>query len=187
MKSHITLMAIGAGAIALAVAATAQSDSQIVDGEFTNITLQGGGNIKIQHGDTFRFEDTGGSGDWKLEVKKSTLYLGCERPCRGRGREATITIPVLEGTAIQGGGRIVLSGNFPDVDEFDVAIQGGGQIDADAVTGDEVNAAIQGGGEIFVAATSELNASIMGGGRIAYDGDPKVNKAVMGGGKVVKQ
>lgn len=150
-----------------------------------SVEIKGGGEFLIQKGDTHTFENTGTSEGWQYGYDGDRIVVGCDSACRKSGNsKATITLVELNTIALTGGGSVVVEGAFPAVTEFDVALTGGGDINALSVPADEVNVAIVGGGDISVFAQDELNVSIIGGGSITYDGNPEVNRSIIGGGSV---
>ena len=172
----------------IALSITAYAIAQTTSGDpvapFDGIELLGGADIEIVYGETHAFENTGDDNAWKLRRDGSTLVLDCPKPCRNKKRTAIITTPSLEDLELKGGGDIEVRGAFPPSNVFNIALMGGGDIDAAAITADTVNVAIMGGGDIDVSAIQELNASIMGGGEITYTGSPDVSKTILGGGRI---
>lgn len=152
---------------------------------FDGVSLLGGGEIIIRHGKTHTFLNTGSENAWKISTRDGDLILGCPDPCKGnKQRTAIITTPHLESLSLKGGGDIDIEGDFPDSDNFSIALQGGGDINAYAIDAKSVNVSIMGGGDIKVSASDTLNVSIMGGGDVSYRGSPDVTKSVLGGGDI---
>lgn len=191
MKKILTTLAM-VGVSATLVAAADTETRTIETGEtaelrkFTGVTLEGGGDLTIHHGSEYKVENTGTNHAWNVEIDDGNLKLICPKPCKDKKLEATVTLPKLEALIIAGGGKMDVSGDFPDVEELAIVIVGGGYIDADAVPSDKAEVVITGGGHISVYAKDELDVSIIGGGQVRYKGDPDINKSILGGGLVSK-
>lgn len=161
------------------------SDAVMTMQSFDSVSLHGGGDIVIRHAEEFSFENTGDPDVWKIAIKDEVLTLKCTKPCSGpRDRAALITLPYLENLSIKGGGDITFTGDFPQTDELNISLVGGGDIDAVAIPADDVNISIVGGGDISVSAADKLSVKIIGGGDITYIGSPEVSKSIIGGGTV---
>lgn len=157
----------------------------ITRSDFEGFTLRGGGEVLIQHGQTFAVNPEAEQQGWIIGLDDNVLVAECDRACRNNNADrVVITMPSLDNIAITGGGDMAVEGNFPDTHELNIALVGGGQINALSVHANEVNVSIVGGGDINVAAATELNVSIIGGGEIGYVGSPEVNRSVIGGGAV---
>jgi hypothetical protein len=172
----------------LLVPASAFAAEVVPLAHFDSIGLEGGGNVTVKYGPQQRVTLLKGSSQYtRLRVQDghSLNIEACNDRCpRQYDLEIEIVTPELEAAAISGGGEIVARGNFPGVDSFSVAVNGGGAIDVRAVSAKTVHAAVSGGGGIHLTATSTLNAAVSGGGEIVYSGNPQVNEAVNGGGSV---
>ncbi|MAK60767.1 MAG: hypothetical protein CMK09_07295 [Ponticaulis sp.] len=150
-----------------------------------SVSLRGGGEIIIKRGDVHAFENTGTSEGWQYGYDDGGIVVGCDKDCRRSGdASATVYMTELEDIALTGGGSMRTEGQFDHVRELNLAITGGGEIQAETAPADEVNVSIVGGGEISVAAERELNVSIVGGGQINYLGSPEINRSIIGGGSV---
>lgn len=191
MKKLLTALAIF-GASATLVAAASTETRMIEKGEtaefgkFTGVTLEGGGDLTIKHGDVYKVKNTSSKDAWKVEIEDDKLKLICPKPCKDKKLEATITLPKLETLVIAGGGKMDVSGNFPEVEKLAIVIVGGGYIDADAVPSEKAEVVITGGGNISVYAKDDLDVSIIGGGKVQYKGNPAIDKSILGGGIVTK-
>ena len=157
----------------------------ITQSNFDGLELRGGGDVHIQHGRTFSVNREAEAEGWIVGLDGDTLVLECDRQCRDKNADTiVVTLPSIDNIAITGGGDMMIDGDFPNTNELNIALVGGGDIDARSVQANEVNISIVGGGEIDVAAATELNVSIIGGGEIGYVGSPEVNRSVIGGGQV---
>ncbi len=192
MKMILALAAgIGLSAALIAHAATDKID--VVKGEtlkledVNGVSLQGGGDLIIKKGSSYKFENTSSDSNWVLEYEDGGLKIKCPKPCEGnKDRRATVTLKELKDLSIFGGGKVDVRGNFDDADEFNVVIMGGGYIDADDIPASKVNVVITGGGNISVYAKDELDVAIIGGGKVTYKGSPTIDKSIIGGGMVSK-
>lgn len=190
------LLAIGVAALALSgcIVVKASPDDLFTTSfddqppaKVESLDLRGGLDIVIRQGDRYGFENTGTSEGWKVGYKGDTMVIECDNKCRKSGNvKATVTMPRLENLSVKGGGEVVVEGSFPETNELNISLVGGGEIDTQAVRGREVNVSIVGGGEIDVTALDELNVSIVGGGEINYRGSPEVHRSVIGGGEVTR-
>lgn len=157
----------------------------ITQSHFDGVELRGGGEVIIQHGNTFAVNADAERQGWVVGLDGNTLVVECDDQCRDNNAdEIIVTMASLQNIALTGGGEMTISGNFPDAHELNIALVGGGDIDALSIAADQVNVSIVGGGEIDVAAASELNISIVGGGEIGYRGSPEVSRSVIGAGEV---
>jgi len=157
-------------------------------GHFNAVGLRGGGHVVLKYGKTQSVTLLKGSTQYtsfKLEQGGSLEIDACNNDCPSHyDLEIEIVSPDIDGVAVEGGGEIEASGNFPGQDRLDAAVSGGGGIDVRAISAASVNAAVNGGGRIKVDATGTLSAAVNGGGHITYWGDPQVNQAVSGGGHI---
>jgi hypothetical protein len=85
--------------------------------------------------------------------------------------------------AIKGGGEINVGGSC---DRAVFEISGAGDIDAFELNAEEVEVAIMGAGDVKVNATDQLEVVIRGAGDVLYKGDPEVEKDITGAGSVKK-
>lgn len=181
---RIALVLAAAGLLATpAFAATS-----VPVGHFNQIQLRGGGHVVVKHGGTQSVSLLKGSTQYtKFWIRdgRELVIDACNNSCpHSYDLDIEIVTPDLDGAAIDGGGEIVAQVGFPSRDSFDVAVNGGGDIDIHAISARSVDAAVNGGGDIELTATHALNAAVSGGGDITYHGDPQVDEAVQGGGSV---
>ena len=151
---------------------------------FDGVELRGGGEVLLQHGQSFSINAEAEQQGWIVGLDGNSLVLECDNQCNSNGAAAVVTLPSVDNIALTGGGDLIVSGDFPNAHELNIALVGGGEIDALSVPAEEVNISIVGGGDIDVAAASELNVSIIGGGAIGYRGTPEINRSVVGGGEI---
>jgi Putative auto-transporter adhesin, head GIN domain len=176
-------------ALALAaLTAPALAATDVPLGHFRSVELSGGGHVTFRNGATQRVTLIKGSDKISRFTVRPNGQLeihACNDNCPAQyDLDVEIVSPDANGLAVNGGGRIDAQGSFTARSTLDVAILGGGSINARAIPADKVNAAVKGGGNIQVAPASKLNAAIAGGGKITYWGNPAVTQAVVGGGEV---
>lgn len=180
----------GVAAFALtACGAGAESDfenGQVIErATLDGVAVTGGGKVSVRHGPSASIRIIDGAESLALRFKGSSVEIRCIRPCpRNADRELEVTMPSLVDIAVTGGGTLTVEDGFPEQNELNAAVTGGGTVRAYALSAREVNAAVTGGGSLEVTATGELNAAVMGGGSVRYDGDPEVNASSMGGGSI---
>src|SRR3569832_1104652 len=172
-RNAMTFIRHAACAAALAgllVPAAAFAAETVPLSHFTSVGLEGGGHVTVKYGPEQRVTLLKGSTQYtrlRVENGHSLNIEACNDNCpRHYDLEIEIVTPVLEAAAISGGGEIVASGNFPHVDSFSAAVNGGGDIDVRAVSAKEAHAAVSGGGGIHLPATAQLNAAVTGGGSV---------------------
>jgi hypothetical protein len=157
---------------------------------FNGVGLRGGGHVTLKYGPQQKVTLLKGSTQYtrfKIEQGGGLNIDACDDNCPMHyDLQIEIVSPDIGSIAIEGGGSIKVEGSFPARGRLDVAVSGGGEIDARAVSANAIDAAVNGGGEIEVAANGQLNAAVSGGGEIAYWGNPQVTQAVSGGGAILR-
>jgi hypothetical protein len=159
---------------------------------FQSVQLRGGGEVVVRHGPAQRVTIVeGSSAITRFEVKGrgdgQLVISACENRCpRNYRLKVEIVTPNLSGLGIEGGGRVLAAGSFPQQRSLGLAISGGGTIDARTLPAASVVAAVNGGGLINTHAQQRLSAAINGGGSVRYWGDPAINTVVNGGGAVTR-
>jgi hypothetical protein len=109
----------------------------------------------------------------------------CNNRCPQHYRlRVEIQSPSAPDLAVSGGGAISVAGGYRPQPSLAAAVNGGGSIDARAVSAGKVSAAVNGGGNVVVNAQRSLLAAVNGGGAVRYIGNPQVSMAVRGGGMV---
>jgi hypothetical protein len=155
---------------------------------FGGIGLHGGGHVTVRYGAQQRVTILKGSTQFTrivVEHGGSLNIDACNERCPDRyDLDIEIVSPDVGALAVEGGGSITAAGDFPDKEHFDVAVNGGGHIDARQIRAQTIGAAVNGGGHIEVAANGALTAAVSGGGHIVYSGNPKISQAVSGGGSI---
>jgi hypothetical protein len=155
---------------------------------FDSVGLEGGGHVVVRYGDVQKVRLIQGSTQFTrftVDDGHNLRIEACRGDCpRHYDLQVEIVTPQIKGLAVDGGGAIESEGNFPASHGLDLAIEGGGDIDARAMDAQRAEAAINGGGLIRVRAEGELTAAINGGGNIRYWGNPRVTQAIDGGGEV---
>jgi hypothetical protein len=175
-------------ALALAALASAAPAATPVDvAHFDSLALRGGGHVVVRHGT--QQSVTLVSGDlatsrFTVDRDGSLRIDACVRSCSGYRLEVEIVTPELDAIGVESGGAVRAEGAFPDRHALNLAVDGGGEIDATAMRADTVSAGISGGGAILTHVRAQLNAGINGGGSVRYRGDPAVNTGINGGGSV---
>jgi hypothetical protein len=170
----------------LPLAASAQT--VVPTAGFDSVELEGGGHVVIKHGDVQRVTILKGSTEFTRIATEEHHKLkidACNENCpRQYDLEIVIETPDIRAVAINGGGHIESSGDFPGQREVTAAVEGGGHIDLRSIDAANATAAVEGGGNIMVRAEKALTAAVNGGGHITYWGNPDVTQAVNGGGEI---
>jgi putative autotransporter adhesin-like protein len=186
MTRILTLLASVAATILLSVPASAAEVVPLP--HFDGVGLRGGGHVTLKYGPEQHVTLLKGSTQYTrftVEHGGGLTIDACNDRCPSHyDLEIEIVSPEIGSVAIEGGGRINAEGSFPARSRLDVAISGGGEIDARAVPASAVDASVNGGGAMKVAASGQLNAAVNGGGEIVYWGNPQVSQAVSGGGAI---
>ena len=176
-------------AAALAGPAASQTEPGMTPGAFRSVELRNGGRVTVRHGASHAFTLREGNLDIsRIEVIGDRLVIErCRDRCpRGYRLEVEVTAPAIEALAVDDGGMVRTTGDFPARAAVAVAVNSGGSIDARSLPAEQVSAAINQGGAIFVRAGGQLNASISNGGLVTYFGNARVQTAINGGGSVVR-
>ena len=176
-------------AAAMALLAVPAFAAEVVPlAHFDGVGLRGGGHVTLKYGTEQRVTLIKGSTQFtRLHVEQGggLSIDACDNNCPDHYQlEIEIVSPEISAIAIEGGGTIVAQGSFPAPARLDVAVNGGGDIDARALTARAIDAAVNGGGKIRVASNGAINAAVSGGGDIVYSGKATVTQAVSGGGSV---
>jgi hypothetical protein len=184
-------------------AAPAAAQTVIPVSKFRAVELRGGGRVILRHGPVQRVTMLRGSSEYSsIETGRRQILNGgrvvndsreglvieaCRQRCpRDYRLEVEIVTPDFDALAVSGGGEILLREGFPRRSSVALAANGGGTIDARALSATSVAAAANGGGTLLVRPDSSLAASVRGGGTIRYWGNPSVVQSVKGGGTVVQ-
>jgi hypothetical protein len=177
-----------ATALAAFLASAASAQTAVPVGHFDGVELNGGGHVTVHHGAQQRVVITSGSAQitkFHIENGNQLVIDICDNNCPTHyDLQVDITTPEIHGLSIQGGGEMDVTPGFPAQDKLSVAIEGGGKINARAVTARNADAAVDGGGLILVNASHALSAAVNGGGDVRYAGNPSVTTAINGGGNV---
>jgi beta-lactamase regulating signal transducer with metallopeptidase domain len=154
---------------------------------FDAVQLRGGAYITVRHGARQHVRLISGFLDPRqVSVdERKRLIIDCGNSCTGARRALVeIVSPDLRALAVDGGGTIRSQGTFPLFRSLDLALKGGGTLDARAMEARTVAAALDGGGTIMTSVREKLSASANGGGAIRYWGRAKVDRDVQRGGRV---
>lgn len=176
-------------AAAIALLATPAFAAEVVPlAHFNGVGLHGGGRVTLKYGKEQRVTLIKGSTQYTRLTVESGGGLtidACNSDCpHNYDLDVEIISPDISAIAIEGGGSIAAQGSFPAPARLEVAVNGGGNIDARALTSGAINAAVNGGGKIRISSNGTINAAVSGGGDIVYSGNASVTQAVSGGGSV---
>lgn len=179
---------LSASALAALFATAASAQSTVPVGHFDSVELNGGGHVTFHYGAQQRVAITAGSAQitkFHIENGDKLVIDICDNNCPMQyDLQVDVTTPQIHGLAIQGGGHLDVAPGFPTQDKLSAAVQGGGKIEARALTVRSANAAVDGGGVISLNASDALMAAVNGGGDVRYAGNPRVTTAINGGGNV---
>ena len=182
---------LSASAFAALLASGAIAQTAVPVAHFDGVELRGGGHIVFRYGAVQRMTLLKGSTQYtrfEMEDSNKLVISACNENCPMHyDLEIEITTPDIEAVAVAGGGQIEVASGFPAQRNIDVAIKGGGQIDARNLKASSANAAVSGGGQIDIGTTRALTAAVNGGGQIHYSGNPSVTSAINGGGEVNRE
>jgi hypothetical protein len=155
---------------------------------FESVQLRGGGSVVVRRGPAQRVTILNGSSAYtqmSVNHRGQLTIDACNHHCpRQYNLQIEIQSPDAPDAAISGGGSISFAPGFAPQGDFSVAVNGGGQIDARALSAAKVSAAINGGGRILSGDSEHLSAAVSGGGEVRYTGSPHVSSVVNGGGAV---
>ena len=158
---------------------------------FDGVGLRGGGHVTLKYGKEQRVTLIKGSTQFtrlKIEHGGGLSIDACDSNCPEHyDLEIEIVSPDISAIAVTGGGSIVAQNGFPSRSRLEVAVDGGGAIDARGLAAGAIDAAVNGGGAIRIASNGEINAAVSGGGEIVYSGKATVTQAVSGGGSVRRE
>lgn len=138
--------------------------SSNVNAKSINCSISGGGDVSLQNKEKATNVDfnISGGGDLVLDVEADDVKC-----------------------SVSGGGDASLSGKAKTLD---VAVNGGGDVNAGKFEADKASFRANGGSDIHVRALSELSGNISGGGNVYYSGNPSVvNIDAKGGSTVHKE
>jgi len=155
---------------------------------FNSVELRGGGQITVRPGPVQRITILDGSTAFTHVYMASDRRLRidvCNNRCPRHYRlRVEVQSPNAPDLAVSGGGAIAVAGGYRPQPRLAAAVNGGGSIDARALSAANVSAAVNGGGNVVVNAQRSLSAAVNGGGAVRYIGNPRVSMAVRGGGMV---
>ena len=154
---------------------------------FGAVQLRGGAYIIVRHGRGQQVRLVSGLLDPRhvSVTERGQLLIDCGSSCSGVKRPVIeVVSPNVHALAVDGGGTIRTDGEFPLLGSLDLALNGGGTLDARGMEARSVAAALNGGGTIMTHARDELAASVNGGGAVRYRGSPEVDSDVRAGGRV---
>lgn len=185
MRSLIPLFAL-----AFATTAPVLASEVVPTPRFRSVELRGGGSVVVTPGPTQRVTILEGSSQFtRMRVERDgRLRIDtCNERCpRSYHLRVQIEAPTLPDLGISGGGAMTVQPGFRPQRQLSAAVNGGGRIDARAVSAEEVSAAVNGGEHVLVRPRASLSAAVNGGGSVQYWGNPSVSMAVHGGGAVTR-
>lgn len=175
-------------AIALSISAPVAAAEVVPVAPFHALQLRGGGTAVVRPGPVQRVTILSGSTQFTsfhMRPDGQLIVDVCNDRCpHNYDLQLLVESPRAPDVAIKGGGAITISPGFAPQSQLSAAIDGGGRIDARAVTARQMSAAVNGGGKILLGRSSALSAAVKGGGDIRYAGNPTVARAVSGGGSI---
>lgn len=180
-------------------------------GEFNGIHSSGGNPVNVTFGTEFKVEIRGSANlipRYKSEVRKGVLEIGYEHVNIHKDDiEVFVTLPVLKKVSMSGSSRLIISGNFPAQDLFQLSISGSSKTTVKDVFSAEQLAVdisgsgdgnlekiqaktgdirISGSGDVRVNVQNSLKARVSGSGKVYYTGSPAIDSEISGSGKVIK-
>jgi len=193
---------------------TANGDGTITTRQlsnFTGIRSSGANPITVNYGDEFKVELKGSSNlipYFKTEVVNSKVYLNYENASVHKDDiEITVTLPVLKSISLSGSGKVIIDGDFPlidffnidvsgsgkllltnhlNADDLDITISGSGEIVLDKLAAKRADISISGSGDARLKVQNDLKANISGSGKVYYLGNPIVTSRISGSGKIIQ-
>lgn len=178
-----------------------------VVGAFTKIELRSSGVINAVVGEEQKVTLTIDDNLHEIidtRVEGSTLVIEPTSSYSSKNKlSLDIVSPSIDGAAIKGSGKFVISG--VESESFNAAISGSGTIDVNGVAAtsigqisgsgtidfleletDSTKASVSGSGNFLINAKESIDIKISGSGNIKYKGSPKVSQSISGSGKVIQ-
>lgn len=159
--------------------------------DFSEIVIDGGGNLYVYHSDAATVSVNAGKScldEIDVSVSEKTLHVILpDTKAEGCHFTIYVGVPVLNKLVQRGGGNVVLQEGFERTNAFYCEIEGGGNIDASRLLVKSFFASINGGGTLSLNAEKELHGKIVNGGFMEYAGDPVLQSDVTGGGVIKKK
>lgn len=177
---------------------------------FTSVSVAGSTNVYITQGAVFKVEVKGYSNllpYFETKVVNNTLQLGFKQNVnvKNDNTDVYITMPALNGLQLAGSGNISTSGAFNGNTDFNVRIDGSGNIHfgtgstqnfysviagsgsiyAIGMISDKADVNTSGSGNTEITALSELKVTIAGSGNVYYGGTPLISTQISGSGAVL--
>lgn len=191
MRTTIVVFLLPLTLVPLALATTPAAAAETVAvPAFRSVQLRGGGEVVVRQGAAQRVTITSGSTQFTgfgVDRNGQLEIDACNARCPQRyDLRIEIVSPSAPDAAISGGGLIRFDSGFSPAADLAMAVNGGGQIDARAISVGNISAAVNGGGRVLAGRSASLSAAVSGGGEIRYAGSPRVSSVVNGGGVVHK-
>lgn len=185
------------------------TESRSVTG-FERVEAGGANKVHVSYGERFNVELKGSSNlvpVFETKVDDETLILGYKSDVNvgDDDVEVFVTLPVLNGAALNGSGNMDIRGSFPEVRSFivntrgsgdisvsdsfscstmEVEISGSGKARLTELQAKRANVKISGSGDTYIHAEDELEVEINGSGTVYYSGSPNVKSEINGSGQV---
>ena len=177
------------GAMALALSTISAAAELVPLPSFNAVDLRGGGEVHVVPAPTQSVAIVQGSDAiTRIYVDRdgSLKIDTCRERCPSAYHlSVEVRSPEVLPLAVDGGGVINVAGGFAPQRHLATLVNGGGRIDARAVSAADVSAAINGGGELLVHADMRLSGAVRGGGVVRYWGNPRMkSSAIEGGGSI---
>jgi Putative auto-transporter adhesin, head GIN domain len=179
---------------------------------FTRVKITGSTDVEIVPGTSYRvivsdYENL--VNEVETSISGNELRVGYSRNVwvtRGNSK-VTITMPTLNGVAVDGSGNFNISGPYTGIAYFSADISGSGNINMYNFPAEEANVHISGSGDVRgfgltcnkakvqvngsgkteITVNTLLDVRINGSGDVYYKGNASVNASINGSGKVLKR
>jgi hypothetical protein len=193
MRKIILLSALVAASALVCGAASAETTVPVQ--RFHSVTIEGMGTVTFVHGAQQRVVlKQGDTNNTQIYVKDGELvfkscpgkgWFGWNSSCpAGYNLNVEITTPGFDGVEIDGSGKVMAAGGFPQQPKLDIEINGSGNVDLMNVPAASTDVAIHGSGKVRVNARQNLDVEIAGSGSVVYGGNPHISQTIMGSGEV---
>lgn len=178
---------------------------------FTQVRSNGSAKVYIDYADTLSVQVKGYANlipHFGTDVIEGVLHLSFKDQVRVKkdNIEVYITMPAVEGLAINGSGEFRLSGAFPflpllnlevngsgnirtaeaEAGELKARISGSGSMKLEELKAETADISISGSGNVRVQVSRQLNVRISGSGNVYYRGNPGISSEISGSGNVIK-
>ena len=176
--------------------------SSVINSGKVKCHISGGGDAEIEGNIKDYYLDMSGGGDFKSKVNAGVIFCritgGGDLFLRSKEKTSDAVVDIIGGgdmdveinteklkCSVSGGGDATL---FGQATEFEINLDGGGDINAGTLSTKITSFHVSGGSDIHVNASQELTGYISGGGDVYYSGSPeKISVDAKGGSKVHKE